>query len=205
MRSKVVSHMKCKGKIVAGIFLVLVGWVSFPVAGQEAPARKEDLNQRAAEPTTAQPGQKFLLKEGTEVNLKLAQKLSAKSAFVGEPVELVLAKDLKVGDAVVVEQGARVLGTVVAGKENEKKRNEAHQLTMRVDFLRAGDAKIKLRGEKGAEGKRNKDAMIAGTIFLGLSGLLATSGKHYIIPEGSPVSAFVDEDIELQAMPAQLP
>jgi len=141
------------------------------------------------------------LEEGTEVNLKLAQKLSAKSAFVREPVELVLAKGLKVGDAVVVKQGARVLGTVVAGKESEKKRNEAHQLAMRVDFLRAGDAKIKLRGEKGAERKGNEDAMIAGTIFLGLSGLLATSGKHYIIPEGSPVTACVDEDIELHALP----
>ena len=133
--------------------------------------------------------------------MKLAQKLSAKSAFVREPVELVLAKGLKVGDAVVVKQGARVLGTVVAGKESEKKRNEAHQLAMRVDFLRAGDAKIKLRGEKGAERKGNEDAMIAGTIFLGLSGLLATSGKHYIIPEGSPVTACVDEDIELHALP----
>jgi len=200
MASKVVSHMKCKRKMVAGIFVVLIGWVSFPVAAQEAPARKGDLNQRAAEPTTPRPGQKLLLKEGTEVNLKLAQKLSAKSAFVGEPVELVLAKDLSVGDGVVVKQGARVLGTVVAGKESEKKRNEAHQLAMRVDFLRAGDAKIKLRGEKGAEGKRNKDAMIAGTIFLGLSGLLATSGKHYMLPEGSPVTAYVDEDIELQAI-----
>jgi len=47
--------------------------------------------------------------------------------------------------------------------------------------------------------------MIAGTIFLGLSGLLATSGKHYIIPEGSPVTAYVDDDIELQAVVPPLP
>jgi hypothetical protein len=40
------------------------------------------------------------------------------------------------------------------------------------------------------------------TIFLGLSGLLATSGKHYTIPEGSPVTAYVDEDIELQGLVA---
>jgi hypothetical protein len=176
------------------ILIVLVNSVSLCTA-QEAPARKE-----SAGPTTPQPAPKFLLKEGTEVNLKLAQKLSAKSAVVGEPVELVLAQDLRVGDAVVVRQGARVLGTVVAGKESEKKKSEAHQLAMRVDFLRAGDAKIRLRGDKSAEGKRNKDAMIAGTIFLGLSGLLATSGKHYMILEGSPVTAYVDEDIELQAM-----
>ena len=72
---------------------------------------------------------------------------------------------------------------------------------MRVDFLRASNnAKIKLRGEKAAEGKRNKNAMIEGTVFLGLSGLLMTSGKHYEIPEGSPVTAYVDEDVELPAL-----
>ena len=137
--------------------------------------------------------------------MKLAQKLTAKSAVVGEPVELVLAQDLKVNDAVVVRQGARVLGTVVAGKESEKKKTEAHGLAMRVDFLKAGDQKIRLRGEKRAEGKRNKDAMVAGTIFLGVSGLLMTSGKHYEIPEGSPVTAYVDEDIEVFALPLHSP
>lgn len=195
--------MKCRRKILSGILGVFMAF-SFLVVAQEAspPQEKEKPTQQASEQTTPQ---KLLLKEGTEVNLKLAQKLSAKSAFVGEPVELVLAKDLKVGDAVVVKQGARVLGTVVAGKESEKKRREAHELAMRVDFLRVGDAKIKLRGEKDVEGKRNKNAMVAGSIFLGLSGLLATSGKHYMIPEGSPVTAYVDEDIELQSLAAQLP
>jgi hypothetical protein len=76
---------------------------------------------------------------------------------------------------------------------------------MRVDFLKADDQKIKLRGEKTAEGKRNKDAMVAGTIFLGVSGLLMTSGKHYVIPEGSPVTAYVDEDIEVSALPLHSP
>ena len=195
--------MKCRSKALSGILSGFVGF-SFLVVAQEAPRpqEKEKPTQQASEQTTPQ---KLLLKEGTEVNLKLAQKLSAKSAVVGEPVELVLAKDLKVGDAVVARQGARVLGTVVAGKESEKKRKEAHELAMRVDFLRVGDAKVKLRGEKDAEGKRNKDAMVAGTIFLGLSGLLATSGKHYMIPEGSPVIAYVDQDIELQSVAAQVP
>lgn len=44
-----------------------------------------------------------------------------------------------------------------------------------------------------------------GSIFFGLSGLLATSGKHCIIPEGSPVTAYVEDDIELQAMVPKLP
>jgi hypothetical protein len=141
-----------------------------------------------------------VLREGTGVNLKFAQKLTAKAAVVGQPVELVVADDLKIADYLVVKQGARVLGTVTAGKEAEKKRAEAKALAIRVTFVRVGDCLIKLRGEKVVEGKRNKDAMVAGTIFLGLSGLLATSGKHYIVPEGTLLKAYVDEDIELPVL-----
>ncbi len=186
--------------------LLTILWTSFSFLSvvREAHAQNQGSDRPAS--TSALPiAHRLVLKEGTEVNLKLAQKLSAKSAVVGEAVELVLAQDLRVNDAVVVRQGARVLGTVVEGKESEKKKSEAHQLAMRVNFLRAGDTKIKLRGEKTAEGKRNKDAMVAGTVFLGVTGLLMTSGKHYEIPEGTPVTAYVDEDIEVPALAPQSP
>jgi len=148
-------------------------------------------------PSGSKPSQTIVLREGTEVNLKFAQKLTSKGAVVGQPVELVLSDDLKVLDYVVVKRGARILGTVIAGKESEKKKTAANVLAIRVDFLHSGDYKIALRGDKVAEGKRNKDAMIAGTILLGISGLIATSGKHYVIPEGTPLKAYVDQDIQL--------
>ena len=146
---------------------------------------------------------KVVLKEGTPVPLKFAQTLTSKTAVVGQPVELVLADDLKVDEAVVARKGARVLGTVVAGKESEKQQKYGHakELVMRVDFLRVGDARIPLRGTEVAEGKRDKGKMVAGTIFFGLSGLLMTSGKKFVIPEGTPVTAFVNEDTELPVLP----
>lgn len=146
------------------------------------------------------PSQTITLREGTEVHLKFAQKLTSQGAVVDQPVELVLSDDLKVLDYTVVKRGARVLGTVIAGKESEKKRQEAKALAIHVDFLHAGEYRIALRGDKVAEGKRNKDAMVAGTILFGVSGLIATSGKHYIIPEGTPLEAYVDQDIELPVL-----
>ena len=192
--------MRHKPTIAGLSLLVIISYVCFHGIGQAIPAQKDEPIQQTSETPTPPPAQTVVLKEGTEINLKFAQKLSAKSAFVGEPVELVLARDLKVGDVKVVKQGARVLGTVVAGKESEKKRNEARQLAMRVDFLKVGDKTIRLRGGKAAEGKRNKNAMIEGTVLLGLSGLLMTSGKHYEIPEGSPLTAYVDEDVEVPVL-----
>lgn len=150
--------------------------------------------------TGPKPTQTIVLREGTEVDLKFAQKLTSRAAVVDQPVELVLSDDLKVLDYIVVKRGARVLGTVIAGKESEKKRQEAKVLAIRVDFLHAGEYRIALRGEKIAEGKRNKDAMVAGTILFGVSGLIATSGKHFVIPEGTPLKAYVDRDIELPVL-----
>lgn len=146
--------------------------------------------QRAAHPLV-------LLKEGSEVRLALAQEVTGRAAYVGEPVELVLAEDLRVGGAVVVRKGARVLGTIIGGKASEKKRGRPKELSLRVDFIEAGNTKIMLRGEKSATGKRNKKAMIAGTAAFGVSGLLLTMGKKYKIPVGTPVMAYVDQDVEL--------
>lgn len=150
----------------------------------------------AADSEVQQQPPKLLLREGAEVNLQFAQKLTAKSAVVGELIELVLIEDLRVGDFVVAKKGARALGTVVAGKKSEK-RKRARELKVRLDFIKVGHARIKIRGEKEAKGKRNKKAMVAGTAALGLVGLLATSKKKFVIPEGTPVKGYVDEDIEL--------
>src|ERR1700741_5159344 len=107
-------------RLVLQTLIAAAACVSLYAAGQETRAYQVDPDHRVADaPPSARS---FLLRGGTEVTLKFAQKLSGKSAFIGEPVELVLAQDLKVGDSVIVKQGARVLGTVVAGKESEKKR-----------------------------------------------------------------------------------
>src|SRR5215831_3412537 len=134
--------MRWKRRIVAAAVGILLGSASFSPA-QDATPSQENPSQQTV-PSLPRTTGMLLLREGTEVNLKLAQKLTAKSAVIGEPVELVLAQDLKVNDAIVVKQGARVLGTVVAGKESEKKKTEAHQLAMKVNFLKTGDAKISL-------------------------------------------------------------
>src|SRR5215469_6725408 len=64
-------------------------------------------------PEITNAAKKAVLKEGTEVHLKLAQTMTSKTSSVGEPVEMVLAEDLTVGQDIVALKGARVLGTVV--------------------------------------------------------------------------------------------
>jgi hypothetical protein len=160
-----------------------------PVAEQQAPPESQ--------PVAAST---VLLKEGTEVRLALAQTVTGNGTVVGEPIELALAEDLRAGDVLVVRKGARVLGTIIEGKKSEKERRQPKSLRIRVDFIKAGDARIMLRGEQAGVGKRNKGAMVAGSAALGLTGLLLTMGKKYAIPVGTPVTAYVDQDVNLKPL-----
>ena len=101
---------------------------SAPAASQAAPA------------TPAEPA-KVKLKEGTDVNLKLAQALSSKTATAGDSVELVLDQDLIVDNALVAKKGSRALATV----SNAKKAGMAGkggELNLRLEYLKAGDTKV---------------------------------------------------------------
>src|SRR5260370_40621526 len=104
-----------------------------------------------------------------------------------------LAEELKVGGKVVVPKGARVLGTVVAGKKAEKQKSEAHSLSVRADHIKVGDSVIKLTGEQAGIGKRNKGEMETITILFGLPGFLASSNKKFMMPLGTAATAYVEK------------
>ncbi len=173
-----------------------LGWLLLtPPAGTASPAAQEPAAPQVAMPDYA------TLREGTEVPLQFAQTLRSQHAVVGQTVELTLAEDLKVGDAVVARKGARVLGTVTEGKKKDTKRGHAEHLVLRVDVLRVGGRNVPLRGQHKTDAKRNKEAMVAGAILLGVSGLLLMSGKKFTIPEGSKLIAWVAEDVTLPVLP----
>ena len=187
---------------LAGVALLglMITGTAVPRAGLTAQQDAVVSGQPSAREVRVSAPSTVLLKEGTEVKLALAQRVTGKAAVVGEPIELLLAEDLRVGDAVVVRKGTRVLGTIIEGRKSEKQRGRIKHLRIRVDFIKAGDARIMLRGEKAGIGKRNTKAMVAGAAAFGIYGLMLTMGKKYQIPVGTPVTAYVDEDINLPPM-----
>ena len=192
---------------ILAILLVLSALLNLALQAQQPAAPQPAPVAASPAPQTVPPEPRvLLLKESAEVKLKFAQKLSSRSAVIGDPVELVLDEDLKVGDAVVARKGARARGTVMLGKESEKKRSGAHQLAIRLEYLKAGDTRVKLRGERAAQGKTNKGAAVGLTLAFGLSGLLfALSQKRFEIQEGTPLTCYVAEDVELKAAPEAPP
>jgi len=136
-----------------------------------------------------------VLKEGTEVALVFAADLSSKTAVDDDPVNLTLAEDLKVGDVVVARKGAAALGTV-SNVHKSGALGKPGDLSIRLEYVKAGDERVKIRGTKGKEGEGKVGATVALTVLLGPVGLLK-HGKNVEIAQGTPVTAFVDQDYSL--------
>lgn len=126
---------------------------------------------------------KILLPEGTEVTLQMAQDISSRAARAGEPIELKLAEDLKVGDVLVAKAGARALGEVVQGKRPDFW-GEAGEVSIRVHFLRVSNQKVEIRGAIGSAGTR----------------YVVIRGSQAVIKAGTPVKAFIAADTEVSPL-----
>jgi hypothetical protein len=179
--------MKCPA-VVAMIFVSLSLSMAF---SQNEPASAAAAATVASD-TAAASRSKLVLKEGTDVRLKFADDLSSKTAAEGDPVNLLLDEDIKVGDVVVVRAGAKATGTVTNAKKAGMM-GKAGELNMRLEHLKAGDERIRLRGSKGKEGEGKEGATVALTVLFGPIGLIK-HGKNVEIKAGTPLVAYVDQD-----------
>jgi hypothetical protein len=136
-----------------------------------------------------------LLKESTQVPLTFANDLTSKTANIGDPVEMVLDEDLKVGDSVVVRKGAHALATVSDAKKAGML-GKGGELSVQLQYLVAGDNHVRVRGTKGREGENKTGATVALTVLFGPIGLIK-HGKNVDIPPGTALQAYVDQDIWL--------
>ncbi len=198
---------------IAVVLVVLVFWLNVAAVAQPPQSAPEPQNaQPAAASAPAGPApemlrtsKRYLLKDGTEVRLKFANDLTSKSAVVGDLVELVLDEDLKVDEVVVAAKGARAVGTVTNAKKSGTF-GKGGELNMRLEYLKAGDTKVKLRGLHAKEGADKVGATVALTVAFGVVGFLK-HGKQAEVKAGTPLLAYINEDAEvlpLQAADAAL-
>jgi hypothetical protein len=75
---------------------------------------------------------------------------------------------------------------------------KAGELNIRLDYLMAGGSRVRLRGNKNKEGEGKEGTAIA-LSMLSPFGLLK-HGKQSEVQAGTPLTAYVDEDIDLPAV-----
>lgn len=133
--------------------------------------------------------------EGTEFPLTIEEKLSSKTSAEGDRFTIALADDVALPDGTVLKAGYKGVGEIVQLEKNGRVGKKG-ALNVRVNYLRVGNDRIKLRASKGAEGSGNTGNMVAAIVLVGVFGLLV-KGKSAEIPKGTHVTGFADEDAEL--------
>ena len=184
---------------LAIVFIVLACCFSGAVFGQQTqPGTVEPVKATTTEPAPASAStDKLVLKDGSDVKLKFAEALSSKTATEGDSVNLVLDEDLKVGNVVVAKAGSKAVGTVTHAKKAGMM-GKAGELNMRLEYLKVGDDRVKIRGSKGKEGEGKEGTAVALTVLFGPLGLIK-HGKNVDVKEGTPLTAFVDQDYTIPA------
>lgn len=183
---------------VISMFSLAVVYAPEMAAQQATQTTSSPSTSDQAAPATPAESAKVTLKEGAEVNLKLAQALSSKTAAVGDSVEMVLDQDLIVNTFLVAKKGSRAVATV----SNAKKAGMAGkggELNLRLEYLKAGDTKVKLRGAQGRNGDSKTGATVGLVIAFGVLGFMK-HGKQAEVKEGTPVKAYVDEDVQVASL-----
>ena len=166
------------------------------VQAKQVPQSTEEAKAAPAQPSVSpDTPARLVLKDGTDVQLKFAQDLTSKTAAEGDSVSLVLDQDLKLGDVVVVKAGAKAVGTITHSKKAGMM-GKAGELNMRLEYLIAGDSRVKLRGSKGKEGEGKEGATVALTVLFGPIGLIK-HGKNVEIKSGTPLLAYLDENYSI--------
>jgi hypothetical protein len=183
----------------ATLALTLTGAAVCQQSTQPAPAETANISSTPApaRETAAPSNDRFVLKDGIDLHLKFAEAISSKTAAEGDTINLVLDEDIKIGDVIIAKAGTKAVGTVTNAKKAGMM-GKAGELNMRLEYLKIGDDRVKIRGSKGKEGEGKEGTAVALTVLFGPIGLIK-HGKNVEVKEGTPLTAYVDQDYVVPA------
>jgi hypothetical protein len=159
--------------------------------------------QQQANTTSPSVSATAFLPEDTPVRLRLQQNLSSGTAKLNDKVDFEVIEDVKVGNLVVIPQGATAIATVTEAHP-KKSFGRAGKLNVNIDYVRLvnGD-KVSLRAVKGGSGGSHKGAMTGAVVATAIVFFPAAplfffiKGKNIIIPKGTEITAYVAADTAL--------
>ncbi len=158
-------------------------------------ATKMPVQERTIAPPESQKPDVVVLKKGTEIKLKFAQNVTSRVARPGQMIEFVVAEPVIVDGVTLIKQGARSIG-YVANTESAGGTGKGGALEIRMEAVRTRGKMVKLTGDDSRAEKRATGKVVGMTILFGLGGYLSARGHEVKIPEGTPMTAYVAEDVE---------
>jgi hypothetical protein len=144
----------------------------------------------------------IVLPAGTLVTLRTTRRLTSKDTKPGDLLELEVAREVKVGDLLVIARKKRATASVVEAQHARRAmRGGRVGLELRTVDTITGEA-IPLRAMKSARGgpttTEKANAVIEGAFILSWLPFVF-KGDEASLPKGTPMEAYVDRDVTLDA------
>jgi hypothetical protein len=144
-----------------------------------------------------------IMRAGTEVPLVTREDLTTrhKTLRVGQRFQLELASNVEANGVVVLPIGTPAIGEITEVR-NKGMWGKSGYINARVISLRLGDRTIRMSGSFDDKGVTGTAAVVGAVAFVPIVGFF-TTGTSAQIPTGSPVKAFLDEDIAFRTVAVQ--
>lgn len=143
------------------------------------------------------------LPSGTKISCRLEQTISSATAEEGQPVQLSVTEDVRIGDLIVIPQGAPVVGTITSAIP-KRRMGRTGKLDFSIDKVRTADGKyIPLRytmhKKEGASNTTKTGILTAASAVVfwpAAPAFLLMKGKDVNINRGLAFDVFTDQDFK---------
>ena len=142
------------------------------------------------------------LPEGTEIRFELNDALSSATSAEGDEFSITTSDPIDLDGGVTLPAGFRGRGEVTS-VEKKGMMGKAGQLSVRLDYVRIGETKVRLRSNQSREGRSTQSSVIVLSLLITPLFLLM-HGKDATIPRGQAITGYVDDDADV-TLPAKPP
>ncbi|WP_430386699.1 hypothetical protein [Blastomonas fulva] len=170
---------------------LLAGTISAPVAAQEALAIGAD--------------QRPTLSAGTSVPLKTLTELTTKGKKlrVGDRFNLEVSEPVMVNGGTVIPVGSPAIGEITSVR-NKGMWGKSGAIEVRMLYATVNGRQIRLSGATDDKGVTGTAGVVGAVVLLPIAGFFLT-GTSAVIPAGSSITGFVQEDVPLSFAKAAEP
>ncbi|MBI3682259.1 MAG: PEGA domain-containing protein [Acidobacteria bacterium] len=148
----------------------------------------------------------IVVPEGTKIRVRLDQTISSATAEEGQTVELTATDAVRIGDVVVVPEGARVTGTITEAR-SKRRMGRAGKMDFSIDRVKTSDNQwVQLRytvtkksGESHAVRTGVITAGVAAVFWPAAPVFLLMKGKDITINKGVTFDVYTDVNHTLNA------
>ena len=184
--------------LAKAVVYLLVFCLCSPLQGLSQQTATPQNAQQAADVPKPQPlpvkhnaDGNLVIQEGTPFRLRLNRTLSSSEAKTGDRVDFEVMDEIRLGDTVVVRQGALAWATITDA-EHKKTMGRAGKLDVNIDAAQmANGEKVNLRAQKDVKGGGHVGAMTGAMVatsivfFPAAPLFLFMHGKDVTIPKGT--------------------